>query len=131
MVARNVAKKISDALGQAELVDNRAGASGNIGADAAARAPADGHTLFVTSSGALAANMEDAFRSAGCAGDRLALACRTHTARPAGQYRMNFDVIILGAGTAGAQPPGPVILQCQPGGQVRLHGAVEQRAVRR
>ena len=39
------------------LVDNRAGASGNIGAEAAARAPADGHTLFVSSSGVLAANM--------------------------------------------------------------------------
>jgi len=38
------------------LVDNRAGASGNIGAEFAARSPADGHTLFVTSSGVLAAN---------------------------------------------------------------------------
>jgi tripartite-type tricarboxylate transporter receptor subunit TctC len=57
MVARNVAKKLGDALGQPVLVDNRAGASGNIGAEAAARSPADGLTLFVTSSGVLAANM--------------------------------------------------------------------------
>ena len=57
MVARNVAKTLGDALGQSVLVDNRAGASGNIGAEAAARAPADGYTLFVTSSGVLAANM--------------------------------------------------------------------------
>lgn len=57
MVARNVAKTLSDSLGQPVLVDNRAGASGNIGAEAAARAPADGYTLFVTSSGVLAANM--------------------------------------------------------------------------
>lgn len=57
MVARNVAKRLGDALGQPVLVDNRAGASGNIGAEAAARSPADGHTLFVTSSGVLAANM--------------------------------------------------------------------------
>lgn len=57
MVARNVAKRLGDALGQPVLVDNRAGASGNIGAEAAARAPADGHTLFVSSSGVLAANM--------------------------------------------------------------------------
>ena len=57
MVARNVAKKLSEVLGQSVLVDNRAGASGNIGAEAAARSPADGYTLFVTSSGVLAANM--------------------------------------------------------------------------
>lgn len=57
MVARNVAKRLSDSLGQPVLVDNRAGASGNIGAEAAARSPADGYTLFVTSSGVLAANM--------------------------------------------------------------------------
>ena len=57
MVARNVAKKLSEVLGQPVLVDNRAGASGNIGAEAAARSPADGYTLFVTSSGVLAANM--------------------------------------------------------------------------
>jgi tripartite-type tricarboxylate transporter receptor subunit TctC len=57
MVARNVAKRLSDSLGQPVLVDNRAGASGNIGAEAAARSTGDGYTLFVTSSGVLAANM--------------------------------------------------------------------------
>ena len=56
MVARAVGKQLTDALGQPVLVDNRAGASGNIGAELAAKAPADGHTLFVSSSGVLAAN---------------------------------------------------------------------------
>jgi tripartite-type tricarboxylate transporter receptor subunit TctC len=56
MVARAVAKNLGDALGQPVLVDNRAGASGNIGAEIAAKAPADGQTLFVSSSGVLAAN---------------------------------------------------------------------------
>jgi tripartite-type tricarboxylate transporter receptor subunit TctC len=57
IVARSVAKRLSDAFGQPFIVDNRAGASGNIGAEIAAKAPADGYTLFVTSSGVLAANM--------------------------------------------------------------------------
>lgn len=56
MVARAVGKRLTDALGQTVLVDNRAGASGNIAAEFVARAPADGMTLFVTSSGVLAAN---------------------------------------------------------------------------
>jgi tripartite-type tricarboxylate transporter receptor subunit TctC len=57
MVARLVAKRLSDSLGQPVLVDNRAGASGNIGAEVAAKSPADGYTLFVASSGVLAANI--------------------------------------------------------------------------
>jgi tripartite-type tricarboxylate transporter receptor subunit TctC len=56
MVARAVGKQLGDVLGQPVVVDNRAGASGNIGAVAAAHAAADGYTLFVTSSGVLAAN---------------------------------------------------------------------------
>ena len=56
MVARAVGKRMTDAFGQPVVVDNRAGASGNIGAEAAARAKADGHTFFVASSGVLAAN---------------------------------------------------------------------------
>jgi tripartite-type tricarboxylate transporter receptor subunit TctC len=56
MVARAAAKSLGDALGQPIVADNRAGASGNIAASFVARAPADGMTLFVTSSGVLAAN---------------------------------------------------------------------------
>ena len=56
MVARAVGKHLTETLGQPVVVDNRAGASGNIGAELAAKAPADGHTLFVSSSGVLAAN---------------------------------------------------------------------------
>jgi len=57
MVGRAVAKRLGDSLGKPVVVDNRAGASGNIGAGIAAKSPADGHTLFVTSSGVLAANI--------------------------------------------------------------------------
>jgi tripartite-type tricarboxylate transporter receptor subunit TctC len=56
MVARAVGKHLGDALHQPVVVDNRAGASGNIGAELAAKSPADGQTFFVTSSGVLAAN---------------------------------------------------------------------------
>ena len=47
--ARLLAKKYTDSLGQAFVVDNRAGASGMIGTEAVARAPADGYTLLFTS----------------------------------------------------------------------------------
>jgi tripartite-type tricarboxylate transporter receptor subunit TctC len=45
-VARIVANALTPILGQQILVDNRAGAGGNIGAEIAARAPADGYTVF-------------------------------------------------------------------------------------
>jgi tripartite-type tricarboxylate transporter receptor subunit TctC len=49
IMARLVAEELQAELGQPFIVDNRAGANGFIAAEAAARAPADGHTLFITS----------------------------------------------------------------------------------
>ncbi|MCC7486292.1 MAG: tripartite tricarboxylate transporter substrate binding protein [Burkholderiales bacterium] len=46
-LARIVAHGLTSALGQQVVVDNRAGAGGNIGAEIAARAPADGYTVFL------------------------------------------------------------------------------------
>lgn len=46
-IARVVAQGLTAVLGQQVIVDNRAGAGGNIGAEAAARAPADGYTVFL------------------------------------------------------------------------------------
>jgi tripartite-type tricarboxylate transporter receptor subunit TctC len=49
IVARLVGEKLSAALGQAVIVDNRVGASGTIGAAIAAKSPPDGYTLFMGS----------------------------------------------------------------------------------
>lgn len=54
--ARAVAQKLSDNLGQQFLVENRPGAASIIGAEAAAKSPNDGYTLFMGSSGSLAVN---------------------------------------------------------------------------
>jgi tripartite-type tricarboxylate transporter receptor subunit TctC len=50
-LARAVGQSLSPALGQPVVVDNRPGALGTIGSEAAARSPADGHTVLVASSG--------------------------------------------------------------------------------
>lgn len=47
LVARMVGAKLAENLGQQIVVDNRSGASGNIGAELAARAAPDGYTLMV------------------------------------------------------------------------------------
>jgi len=49
-LARVIGQKITDAWKQTVVVDNRTGANGNIGTEAAARAPADGYTLLLVAS---------------------------------------------------------------------------------
>jgi tripartite-type tricarboxylate transporter receptor subunit TctC len=53
-VARIIAKNLSDSLGQQVLVDNRAGAGGNIATDFVAHAAPDGYTILLGSVGSLA-----------------------------------------------------------------------------
>jgi len=46
-VARTLAIRLAEQFGQPIVIDNKGGAGGNIGAEAAARSPADGYTLFI------------------------------------------------------------------------------------
>ena len=56
IVARLIAPRLGDSWGQPVVVENRAGASGTIGTEAATRADADGHTLFMATMGNMTAN---------------------------------------------------------------------------
>ena len=56
LAARIVAERFREKWGQPVVVDNRAGASGRIGAEAVASAPPDGYTLLVTAPAALVIN---------------------------------------------------------------------------
>jgi len=55
-VARILSPKLSELLGQQIVVDNRPGASGNIGMELAAKAPADGYTIYLGNIGTIAIN---------------------------------------------------------------------------
>lgn len=55
-LGRILAQKLTERLGQTFVVDNRAGAGGNIGTAATAKAPRDGHTLLLTISSTQAIN---------------------------------------------------------------------------
>jgi tripartite-type tricarboxylate transporter receptor subunit TctC len=56
VLSRIVGKKLEQILGQPFVMANRPGAGGNVAAEAAARAPADGHTLLMGNNSILATN---------------------------------------------------------------------------
>ena len=56
IVARQLAETLSDSLGQRVVVENRAGAAGNIAMEYVARAKPDGYTLLMGNLGMLTAN---------------------------------------------------------------------------
>jgi tripartite-type tricarboxylate transporter receptor subunit TctC len=56
LVARVLQSKLGEVLGQPIIIDNKPGASGNIGLDYAAKAAPDGYTVYLGNIGALAIN---------------------------------------------------------------------------
>jgi tripartite-type tricarboxylate transporter receptor subunit TctC len=54
--ARLIGERLAVSLGQPVVIENRPGAGGNIGADAVAKAPADGYTLLMATTGVMAIN---------------------------------------------------------------------------
>src|SRR5262245_40402856 len=53
IIARVLASKLPDTLGQPVIPENRTGAAGQLAADSVAKSPPDGYTLFVASPGPL------------------------------------------------------------------------------
>jgi tripartite-type tricarboxylate transporter receptor subunit TctC len=56
IVGRALASRLQETMGQPFVVENRAGAGGNIGADAVAKAAPDGYTLLVSTNGVYSIN---------------------------------------------------------------------------
>src|SRR6266704_1428837 len=54
--ARLIGERLSGALGQPVVIENRPGAAGNIGAEAVARSTPDGYTLLMATTGVMAIN---------------------------------------------------------------------------
>lgn len=56
VIARQIMPSVAEAIGQSIVVENRAGAGGNIGGEAVAKAASDGYTLLFSSGGMVAVN---------------------------------------------------------------------------
>ncbi len=55
-LARAIGQPLGEALGQPVVIENRAGAGGNLGGDAVAKSPPDGYTLLMSSGGMVSVN---------------------------------------------------------------------------
>ena len=77
LIGRMVAEGLSRALGQPVVVENKAGAGGNLGAADVARAPPDGYTLMMGTPGPLAINRFVYCQHAVSTPTRISRRCRT------------------------------------------------------
>src|SRR6188508_623356 len=57
ILARLIGQKLAETLGQPVVIENRAGAAGNIGTEAAAKSPPDGYTLVTGNNATFGANV--------------------------------------------------------------------------
>ena len=57
LVARPMAQRVGEVLGQTLVVDNRPGAGGSIGADLVAKSPPDGHVFLISAAGVISNSM--------------------------------------------------------------------------
>ena len=74
-IARVLAPKLGEALGQQFVIENRPGASGGVAAEALAGAQPDGHVLMLAESGTLALPSVNPKRSTRCGSLRRWAAC--------------------------------------------------------
>ena len=76
ILARLIGQRLSERLGQPFIIENRPGATGNIGTEAVTRAPADGHTLLlVVPANAISASASFAPVGTPCLGGSRLLTC--------------------------------------------------------
>src|SRR5437773_11339356 len=80
IIARIVGAKLNETLGQQFVVENRAGAGGNIGAAAAAKSASDGYTVLMTSSAI--SGKASIYSNPGYDADRSLIAVAIATAQP-------------------------------------------------
>ncbi len=107
IIARILAQKLSHRLGQQVVIENRAGASGNIGADAVAKAAPDGYTIGIATAGASGNIGADAVAKAAPDGYTIGIAtASTHAVAASLSPNLPYDPIrdFAPVGMIGSQP---------------------------
>lgn len=130
LVARFIAQGLSEKFGQQFIVDNRAGAGGNIGTDAVAKAQPDGYTIGLSTSGPLV-NNKFLYKSMPFDSDKdlsaIALVCEIPLVITSNPTRVSARNLKEFLQQAKAQPQSFTV--GQPGNGTIGHLALEQLAI--